>query len=703
MMHFSKKILPEILVLSVLTAGAASAQFISIVSGDGQVTTQNNVPAHPLVVLVSSAQGQPVPGTLVTWNLNGQGSLIGGQTTTTDSNGMTSNMFLGATLFNLSFTQSIVTASAAGSSVSFTETTSGLDTTSGSSASLVQAAVNYPGLGTVLSGPSGSVGSTPVQVQVFSTGISGGMGLANVLIQLLPTNTSSGPQIACSGNTGYTNSAGNTNCLPVFTGTPGTGQYMIDVGGGFRTFGPFSFTVMPGTVSAFRITGGNNQSGTPGATVPLPLTAQTQDAAGNPLPNVPVTWTVLSPNTATITSSSSSSDANGNVSASVRLGNIVGPVQIQLSSPQGGTPIVFTLQVTLQITGISKIAGDTQVAIINNTFAQPLMVQVNSTQGPAAGVQVQFTSTGAIPVLFPNGSFATTGSNGQASVAVQAGPSPGTATVTASISGFTTAFTLTVNPPGPAITTSSFFSAAGGQPGGITPASLVAIYGAGIATGLQGCVTGPETFGSQPLLVSGDSVLFTEGSFAAYGPILSVCNLGVGQEYLVVQVPAELPLGAASVTVRAGIGSKTVDNVLVTPANPGVFETVMSDGQKRAVLQHPDGTFVSLESKAQRGERLRAYVTGLGRPVTASGVLIGTNQSGIAGDDAAPQVAVIAGVADEGVPVDSAVYSPDLIGVYIVTFVVPSDVPSGNNLNFAIAVNLNGNLTFSNASRIPVQ
>jgi uncharacterized protein (TIGR03437 family) len=198
-------------------------------------------------------------------------------------------------------------------------------------------------------------------------------------------------------------------------------------------------------------------------------------------------------------------------------------------------------------------------------------------------------------------------------------------------------------------------------------------------------------------------VLFTEGTFSAYGPILSVCNLGVGQEYLVVQVPAELPLGAASVTVRAGIGTKTVDGVLVTPANPGVFETVMSDGQKRAVLQHPDGTFVSLENKAQRGEKLRAFVTGLGRPISASGVAIGTNQGGIAGDNASPQIPVIAGVADEGVPVDSAVYSTDLIGVYIVTFGVPSDVPSGNDLDFAIAVNLNGNLTFGNASKIPVQ
>src|SRR5579859_1702269 len=141
-MHFSKRLLPEIVLLSLLTAGAASAQFISIVSGDGQVSTQNNAALNPMVVVVRNAQGQPVPGTPVTWSLSGQGSIIGGLTTTTDSNGQSTNLFLGATLFNLSFTQSIITASAAGSSVTFTETTSAIDPLS--NASLVQAAVTYP-------------------------------------------------------------------------------------------------------------------------------------------------------------------------------------------------------------------------------------------------------------------------------------------------------------------------------------------------------------------------------------------------------------------------------------------------------------------------------------------------------------------------------------------------------------------------------
>src|SRR5215472_16731088 len=182
MMHFSKRLLPGIFLLSLLTAGTVSAQFISIVSGDGQVTLQNNIPQNPMVVVVRNGQGQPVAGQPVTWSLNGQGSLSNGLTTTTDANGMSSNQFLGATLFSLSFTQTIVTASAGGSSVSFTQTTSGIDM-SAANASLVQAAVNSPSLGTVLSGPSGSVGTQSVQVQVYSTGVSGGMGVPNVLIR----------------------------------------------------------------------------------------------------------------------------------------------------------------------------------------------------------------------------------------------------------------------------------------------------------------------------------------------------------------------------------------------------------------------------------------------------------------------------------------------------------------------------------------
>ena len=83
----------------------------------------------------------------------------------------------------------------------------------------------------------------------------------------------------------------------------------------------------------------------------------------------------------------------------------------------------------------------------------------------------------------------------------------------------------------------------------------------------------------------------------------------------------------------------------------------MSDGTQRAVLLRQDGSYVSLENPAQPGEQLSAFVTGLGRPVTLSGVAIGTNQVGIDGDDAPVPGAIALQVGGEAVPLISGVYS----------------------------------------------
>lgn len=700
-MQFSKKLLSHFSLFVFLTAGSAMAQTVSIVSGDGQVVTQNNVTNQQLVVVVKNFQGQPVPGATVTWTVNGQGSLTAGATTTTGSDGTAANTFLGPTLFNVSFIQSVVAASAFGSSVNFTETTSAIDPTA-ANAAVVQTQLIYPTGGVTLTGSSGSIGTTAVQSQVFSNGISGYKGIQYVLVRLIPTNTSSGPQISCSGSTGYTTASGYSSCLPVFSGPPGSGNFIVDVGGGYRQFGPFSFTVTQGKVASIVVTGGNNQSGAPGATLALPITVRTQDTLGNPLANVPLTWLAQPGNGVTINNASSVSDANGNATAQIVLGQTPGPVQVLVSSSQGGTQAVFNLQVAVQVSGLNKLAGDNQTATTSTAFAQPLVVQVNSSQGPVTGAQVRFTSSGA-PVTFSNGGVVTTDSTGRGTVTVQAGATAGATLVTASISSFIATFALTIQPPGPQVTTSSFFNGAGGQPGGVSPAAVLSIYGAGIAPGLQGCVAGNQVVGPLPILVSNVTVLFSEGGYQAYAPIYSVCNLGVGKESVTVQVPADLPLGATSVTVAANSGSTTINNVPVTPVSPGIFQTVMSDKVSRAVLQHPDGSYVSLESPAHPGEKLVAYVTGLGRPISASGVTIGTDQGGIVGDDASPSAPIIVGVADAGVNIDSAVYSPDLIGVWIVTFHVPVDAPTGNNLNFAVAAILNDSPVFGNPSKIPIQ
>jgi uncharacterized protein (TIGR03437 family) len=129
----------------------------------------------------------------------------------------------------------------------------------------------------------------------------------------------------------------------------------------------------------------------------------------------------------------------------------------------------------------------------------------------------------------------------------------------------------------------------------------------------------------------------------------------------------------------------------------------MSDGAGRAVLQRLDGSYVSLESPARPGERLRAFVTGLGRPVTASGILIKTNQAGIIGDDASPPNPVDLRIAGRDVPVVSATYSTDTIGVYVITFDLPADAPSGPDMDFGVATVVGGQNLFGKLSKLPVQ
>src|SRR5262249_44601761 len=195
----------------------------------------------------------------------------------------------------------------------------------------------------------------------------------------------------------------------------------------------------------------------------------------------------------------------------------------------GSVQTLFTLQVNQVLTGLTKGTGDSQTAVTNSAFAQPLVVTATSSQGPASGVQVKFTASGGI--ILPNNGVATTDSQGRASITAQAGPTPGTFTVTASVSQFTAAFTLTVRLPGPQITSSSFVNAAGGQAGSVSPTAIVAIYGAGIATGIQGCVAGNQLVGAQPLQVSLVNVQFLSGAVSPYAPVFVVCNVS-GQEWV---------------------------------------------------------------------------------------------------------------------------------------------------------------------------
>jgi len=138
----------------------------------------------------------------------------------------------------------------------------------------------------------------------------------------------------------------------------------------------------------------------------------------------------------------------------------------------------------------------------------------------------------------------------------------------------------------------------------------------------------------------------------------------------------------------------------VGAVSPGIFQTLNSDGVARAVLIRPDGSYVSLQNPARRGETEIAYVTGLG----STSPPVGTGALPVPGTPATVQATVVPGMAGQAIPLVYAQLSEDLPGVYVVAFQIPSGMTTGNSVNFSIGAQVSGGATvYSGLSKVPVQ
>jgi uncharacterized protein (TIGR03437 family) len=336
------------------------------------------------------------------------------------------------------------------------------------------------------------------------------------------------------------------------------------------------------------------------------------------------------------------------------------------------------------------LSGNNQAAPVNTAFANPLMVQLSSQQ---SGVTVNFAVTSGSVVL--SSATALTDSSGRASVSATAGPTAGPAVVTASIGNISRSFNLTVGQAGPQLTSNSFFNAASFARGdaALSPCGVAMVVAPGLAPGIQGAVLPPNLVGPLPTLLAGVSVQFGN----SLAPIYNVSNMN-GMETATFQVPCDAAVGNNQITVRAGSSSANT-TVPVNAISPGVFQFQDTDGQRRAVILRPDGSFASVGNPARRGEIVRMYVTGIGPGQPA----VGTNSPGIPGVQTQAQNPVIVGVNNAGVRVVSATLAENLIGVYEVAFEIPSDTAAGSNAPLGFAVDLSGQLMFGNGSAIAVQ
>jgi len=79
----------------------------------------------------------------------------------------------------------------------------------------------------------------------------------------------------------------------------------------------------------------------------------------------------------------------------------------------------------------------------------------------------------------------------------------------------------------------------------------------------------------------------------------------------------------------------------------------------------------------------------------------------VPGSVANVQGTVVVGMAGQGVQVNSAKLSQDMVGVYTVTFQIPgpNDIGTGDNLSFSVALIPQGSSTaiYSATTKIPVQ
>lgn len=743
------------IVLAAVFAGlvlvsTASAQNISVVSGNGQVLSISNVALAPLTVKVTDANGNPLPGQTVNWNaLNYYGlypfftldNAANQFTNTTDSTGQATAVgYLTASTFPgvNAFTQVTVSATVnSGNGVNFTLTQ--LVSSPEGSPSQIQAGLVDPSfntttfIGDTFSGAVGTTSSHTIQIHVAATNRLSTNAIPFAAVQLLNyQDPAKGPAAACvqtdpsaGFGTVLTDTNGNATCTVAFSGQPGNGQFVVAVGGvrsatvippnfGFWQFSPtdpnnptpiqssyttqyLNETVTPGAAGSIKITQGNGQSANPGHTLSTPLQVEVDSTTGQPLSGQTVNWTVTPTNATNNTIPSSTTDSTGRASTSVTLSGgssgtviITAAVAGSASLSQSFSITVVPLTPPVTITNFSVVSGGSQSASVNTAFPQPLVVGVTTSAGSPAGITVQFSSSGPVSL---SATTATTDSNGRAQVSVTALNVTGSASVTATIAGYgSQTFSLTVTPPAPIITAGNFVNGADLQANSLSPCSIGALVTAAGALGVSG--VGP-TFPGLPVASSNVSITFN--NIAA--PILNIGTNSAGQQQITFQVPCSVTPGSsvpASVTVGAG---STPVNVAVGAASPGIFQTQMSDGVFRAVVVRPDGSYVSLQNPARRGETEIAYVTGLG----ATAPPVGTLAVPVPGTTAAVQGAIVPGMAGQGVPLVYAQLSEDLPGVYVVAFQIPSGMTTGNNVGLSIGIQVGGTTVYSGLSKIPVQ
>ena len=692
--------------------GGNSSNVLHIVSGQGVLVPTGSLISQlngSMTVLYTDSNGAPIAGQPITFTntqFSDTGSLQCAASTgcsqqssvlitvTTDAKGMAQADYSGGIVPPLSqtgYNQAVITAAPpSGDAVTFYVTTF-------PSLSTPTSNLLTPVPGVVLSGSSGQTLSGAVQVKISTFQ---GSPIPNVSLRILdPPNPASSPSAQCAGGFALSDATGLASCDLVLSGTTGTAHLTTAVGYSIGQY-DVNISVKASLPAKIAIVQGNNQTGKPGQALAQPFIVQVTDSSGSPVVQAAVNWKVLS-GTITLSQLSSVTDANGKASVQATLGNTPGTAQVQATAGAGGAALTatFAASITAPISGITVVSGSNQTALVNAAFANPLVVNVTDSAGKAvANVPVSFSVTsGSATIATPS---TTTDTTGSASTRVTAGGTAGAVVITASASGFNATFNLTVSPPGPTnvvfLNGASFQFSGPPPPAGtgiVSPGEIVTLQGNGLAPGIIGVVTANNILGPLPTTLAGIKVTFN----GTPAPIFSVVNAN-GVQQITVQVPYEVTGTSASVVITTPGGGSGTFTVQVQPYAPGIFTTNVFNLANEAVAVRPDGSYVSPQNPAHRGEVITIFVTGAGQTTPPTG----TNQSGVPAQNIAATIAV--GFNNAGVPFNSATTVVGMVGVYAIQVQIPADTQPDAQVPIGFIVyDAAQNAYFANSPVIPIQ
>jgi adhesin/invasin len=408
----------------VVTATAPTS--LSVVSGSLQHPIAGQ-PLAPLKVLVTDAAGNPVPGAQVVFSVQagagGAGATLSSDVIFADDNGVatvtgTANEIVGPYTVTASLPESSVTP------VSFA-----LDNLSSA-----PAAVTVVGG----SGQSATVGTRFAAPLVVRVTDANGKPVPGVVVALAAQAGGSGADASLSAGLVTTDSLGLAAVIATANDSAGPFTVTASVPGLSLPNATFTLTNAPGR--ATQILPVKQPISARVGTAFAPLTFRAEDAFGNPVAGVRLTFAVHSGAngaSATLSASSAVTGADGTASVTATANHIAGSFTVSASST-GLSGASVTLSSTPGApASLVLLGGSPQMTVASSAFAQPLSVRVTDAFGnPVPGAAVTFRVTSGLGVSLPSGPVVTD-KNGVASVQATATGTADVSTVTATAAGVT--------------------------------------------------------------------------------------------------------------------------------------------------------------------------------------------------------------------------------------------------------------------------